>query len=643
MSNQTNLFLLTLIATILLSSSYAVGSVFADSDDDQHDGKVDKKNRVWTGDGPPNSKLGKVGDLYVDNHNNIYNLYKKTAKNTWTDIPDIQGTPGAQGPKGDTGSTGQQGTPGAQGPKGDTGSTGQQGFVGAEGTPGQNGQNGISCWDTNGNAHNDSSEDINGDSLYNGLDCQGPQGEPGSNTDVTDLQNQINSLITQINHLNSQFQSVQKTLCNDHDPFTTDMISPATNLCVHTTVICDDNNPVTSDIYDPSSEQCLNLECDDNDPSTFDTAVNLIPPQCGHLPIQTCDDNNPYTTDTYVGSSNTCQFESLPYGTPCDDGDIFTVNDTVQYGQCTGQVIDIDNDGFYIPFDCDDTDPAVNPTAPEVFNGIDDNCNVVVDEGVTDADFDGWISELDCDDHNAFVNPVAVDVFNGLDDNCNGIVDDGITDADSDGYPSTVDCDDTNASVNPAATEVSSDGIDNNCNGIVDEDMLIFFEDDFSDNSAGWILGPTWQIGSATTSPSIIFNPDPAQDNTPTNDNGIAGVVIGGNAPTQLHSFYYLESPVIDTASATGPVILEYSRWLNSDYDPYMHNQVQVYNGHNWITVWQSDGPPGIFDNSWTQHTFDITAFKSTIMKVRFGYDVTDVSAFSISGWNLDDIKISTP
>ena len=68
----------------------------------------------------------------------------------------------------------------------------------------------------------------------------------------------------------------------------------------------------------------------------------------------------------------------MPYGTPCDDGDIFTVNDTVQSGQCAGQVIDIDNDGFYLPIDCDDTDPAVNPTAPEVFNGIDDNCNVVM-------------------------------------------------------------------------------------------------------------------------------------------------------------------------------------------------------------------------------------------------------------------------
>ena len=101
---------------IALFSSGAVTHTvaFAESDDDQHDGKVDKKNRVWTGDGPPNPKLGKSGDLYIDNHNNIYNIYKKTGKNTWNDIPDIQGTTGPQGP---IGFNGTDGLLGEQGPK----------------------------------------------------------------------------------------------------------------------------------------------------------------------------------------------------------------------------------------------------------------------------------------------------------------------------------------------------------------------------------------------------------------------------------------------------------------------------------------------------------------------------------------------
>lgn len=39
--------------------------------------------------------------------------------------------------------------------------------------------NGVNCWDLNGNLVNDPSEDINGDGLFNTLDCQGPVGPQG--------------------------------------------------------------------------------------------------------------------------------------------------------------------------------------------------------------------------------------------------------------------------------------------------------------------------------------------------------------------------------------------------------------------------------------------------------------------------------
>jgi hypothetical protein len=584
---------------------------FADDDDDDKNTKF-KKGKVFTGAGPPTKGLGKVGDLYI-NSSDIENLilWKKTAKNTWTNLGSFQGPPGQQGPSGE------------------------------DGTPGQNGQNGISCWDTNANAHNDPSEDVNGDSLYNGLDCKGPQGEPGQNADVTDLQNQINSLIVQLEQLNSQLQSVQKTLCNDNNVYTSDMINPATNQCVNTTITCDDGNTATSDTFNPISEQCVNLECDDNDPSTFDK-INTSTFQCDNLPIPVCDDGNPYTIDTYIGSDNTCSFTPLPDGTECDDGNPFTAPDLLSFGVCVGYSIDADSDGWYLPADCNDSYSSINPGSIEVFNGLDDNCNGSVDEGVVDVDGDGYVSDVDCDDNNASVNPAMIEVFNGLDDNCNGSVDEGVVDVDVDGYTSGVDCDDNNASVNPGAPEIV-DGIDNNCNGLVDESSIIYFEEDFSDNSAGWTIGTTWQIGPATPSITSFLNPDPAQDNTLTVDNGVAGVIIGGNAPQTLHPYYYLQSPVINTASATGPVILEYSRWLNSDYTPYMQNQVQVFNGATWITVWESGGSPSIADNSWIQQTFDVTAFKNANMQVRFGYTIGSSGVFSVSSWNLDDIKVSTP
>lgn len=171
----------------------------------------------------------------------------------------------------------------------------------------------------------------------------------------------------------------------------------------------------------------------------------------------------------------------------------------------------------------------------------------------------------------------------------------------------------------------------------------VLFSDGFANNAAGWTLGNEWQIGSATASSGGNGggNPDPATDTTPTFDNGVAGVVIGGNASTALHDFYYLTSPVINT-NVIEPVNLQFQRWLNSDYTPYMQNVIEVYNGSSWARVWASGGSPGIKDNAWSLQTYDITPYKSSNMQVRFGFNVAQSGVFTIGSWNIDDVTIAT-
>ncbi len=166
-----------------------------------------------------------------------------------------------------------------------------------------------------------------------------------------------------------------------------------------------------------------------------------------------------------------------------DDASVYPGADEIENGvddNCNGVIdegtdaYDDDGDGWSEnDGDCDDGDADVYPGAAELYNGIDDDCDAVIDEDTTtDDDFDGY-SEVDgdCDDRDGGTYPGATEVVDGVDNDCDGVVDNNTaaSDDDADGYSEAQgDCDDADPTVNPGVAEVT-DGIDNNCNGVVDE------------------------------------------------------------------------------------------------------------------------------------------------------------------------------
>ncbi len=90
-----------------------------------------------------------------------------------------------------------------------------------------------------------------------------------------------------------------------------------------------------------------------------------------------------------------------------------------------------------------------DPGVTEINDGIDNDCDGLIDEGF-DIDGDGYSAgQGDCDDSNAAINPDATELDDGIDNNCDGSIDEGF-DADGDGFSSGQgDCDDTDASLNP--------------------------------------------------------------------------------------------------------------------------------------------------------------------------------------------------
>ena len=128
---------------------------------------------------------------------------------------------------------------------------------------------------------------------------------------------------------------------------------------------------------------------------------------------------------------------------------------------------DADGDGALACADCDEADTTVFDGAPELCDGLDNDCDGLVPAIETDDDGDGFdeCAGSDCDDSDPTSYFGASELCDGLDNDCDGVVPSPEADGDGDTYSGCAgDCDDSDAAVNPAAAELC-DGVDGNCSG----------------------------------------------------------------------------------------------------------------------------------------------------------------------------------
>ncbi|MEL6342032.1 MAG: MopE-related protein [Myxococcota bacterium] len=133
-------------------------------------------------------------------------------------------------------------------------------------------------------------------------------------------------------------------------------------------------------------------------------------------------------------------------------------------------IADEDGDGVSVADgDCDDNDDTIFPGAVEACDGVDNNCDGVLNSDEVDADFDGFfVCEGDCNDAVETIFPGAAEICDGEDSDCDGVTQDN-ADSDADGYSICEgDCDDTEPRTNPGEIEVC-DGIENDCVGEIDD------------------------------------------------------------------------------------------------------------------------------------------------------------------------------
>jgi hypothetical protein len=216
-------------------------------------------------------------------------------------------------------------------------------------------------------------------------------------------------------------------------------------------------------------------------PADCNDADDRVHPGAAEVCNMTDDDCNAMTddgcmtgacmTDMECAASEVCTMAAcVPRGCMAD-------SDCPMPARCSGGIClpamsDGDMDGYAVPADCDDANPAVNPGVAEACNMIDDDCDGTLDEGCamsmcaadsdcpltfecvmalcrritcamgtgcpmgsscvfsecrpdgTDGDMDGVASPVDCDDTDDLIFPGAPERCNMLDDDCDALIDD---------------------------------------------------------------------------------------------------------------------------------------------------------------------------------------------------------------------------
>jgi MYXO-CTERM domain-containing protein len=247
----------------------------------------------------------------------------------------------------------------------------------------------------------------------------------------------------------------------------------------------------------PNSDDDFDGVCDADDrcpgaPDSADRDFDGIPNACDNC----LDDPNFNQVDSdNDGKGDVC--DVCPLDRPPEDIDGDGLCNADDPCPVAGPGVDIDKDGISDP--CDNCIDIYNPDqADDDGDGVGDVCDQCpgeADDGddISDIDGDGVPDLCDCNRYEAAAYQGAVEVCDGIDNDCNGIIDDPgaegeqlfYGDLDGDGFgdaavtrmactqpynfvTNTDDCDDTDHKIYPGALERCNE-LDDDCDTEIDE------------------------------------------------------------------------------------------------------------------------------------------------------------------------------
>jgi len=168
--------------------------------------------------------------------------------------------------------------------------------------------------------------------------------------------------------------------------------------------------------------------------------------------------------------------------------------------------------------------------------------------------------------------------------------------------------------------------------------LTVSFFDNMENGTNGWThqqiqTQDDWMLGAPNQQGDNPYDPLSAWSGSNVWGNDLNPPGYQGNYANNVNNL--LRSPTINCSDSFGTTLV-YRRWLSVEKGIYDQATIEV----NGAVVWSNNANVDHIDNTWVEHTVDISAIADGNANVQIVFRLVSDGALTYGGWNIDDVEI---